>query len=50
MYHRVIDDKSEIGFYDTYVTKENFEMQMKYLSEIATLVITFKDIQNVSTR
>ena len=33
MYHRVIDDKNEIGFYDTYVTKENFEMQMKYLSE-----------------
>lgn len=46
MYHRVIDDKSEIGFYDTYVTKENFEMQMKYLSENSYTSVTFKDIQN----
>ena len=46
MYHRVIDDKNEIGFYDTYVTKENFEKQMKYLSENNYTSLTFKDIQN----
>ena len=44
--HRVIDDKSEVGFYDTYVTKENFEAQMKYLSENNYTSLTFKDIQN----
>jgi len=46
MYHRVIDNKNEIGFYDTYVTKENFEKQMKYLSENNYISLTFKDIQN----
>jgi len=46
MYHRVIDNKNEIGFYDTYVTKENFEKQMKYLSENNYTSLTFKDIQN----
>lgn len=46
MYHRVIDDKNEAGFYDTYVTKENFEAQMKYLSKNNYTSLTFKDIQN----
>ena len=46
MYHRVIDNKNEIGFYDTYVTKKNFEKQMKYLSENNYISLTFKDIQN----
>lgn len=38
MYHRVIDNKDEIGFYDTYVTKENFEKQMKYLRDRKSVV------------
>lgn len=46
MYHRVIDNKDEEGVYDTYVTKENFENQMKYLSENNYISLTFKDIQN----
>ena len=46
MYHRVIDSEEEKGTYDTYVTKENFEEQMKYLKENNYESLTFKDIQN----
>ena len=46
MYHRVIDSEEEKGTYDTYVTKENFEEQMKYLKENNYASLTFKNIQN----
>lgn len=46
MYHRVISSEIEKGVYDTYVTKENFEEQMRYLKENNYESITFEDIKN----
>lgn len=46
MYHRVIENEEEKGYYDTFVTKENFEKQMKYLKENNYEPIFFKDIKN----
>lgn len=46
MYHRVISSEREKGIYDTYVTKENFEEQMRYLKENNYESITFGDIKN----
>lgn len=46
MYHRVISSEKEKGIYDTYVTKENFEEQMRYLKENNYESITFEDIKN----
>lgn len=46
MYHRVIETEEEKGYYDTFVTKENFEKQMKYLKENNYEPIFFKDIKN----
>ena len=46
MYHRVIETEDEKGYYDTFVTKENFEKQMKYLKENNYEPIFFKDIKN----
>lgn len=46
MYHRVISSEKERGVYDTYVIKENFEEQMKYLKENNYESITFEDIKN----
>lgn len=46
MYHRVISSEEEKGYYDTYVTTENFEKQMKYLKENNYQIITFKDLEN----
>ena len=46
MYHRVIDDKKYVGVYDTHVTLENFEKQMKYIKDNGYETITFEDIAN----
>lgn len=46
MYHRVITNEDEKGVYDTYVTKENFEKQMKYIKENGYETINFYDIKN----
>ena len=46
MYHRVIESDDEKGYYDTFVTKENFEKQMKYLKKNNYEPIFFKDIKN----
>lgn len=46
MYHRVITAEEEKGTYDTYVTKENFEKQMRYIKENGYEVINFYDIEN----
>lgn len=46
MYHRVITSEEEKGVYDTYVTKENFEKQMKYIKENGYETINFYDIEN----
>lgn len=46
MYHRVIDDKKYAGVYDTHVTLENFEKQMKYIKDNGYEAITFEDIAN----
>lgn len=46
MYHRVIETEEEKGYYDTFVTKENFEKQMKYLKDNNYEPIFFKDIKD----
>lgn len=46
MYHRVISSEEEKGYYDTCVTKENFEEQIKYLKENNYQAITFEDLKN----
>lgn len=46
MYHRVITNEDEKGVYDTYVTKKNFEKQMKYIKENGYETINFYDIKN----
>lgn len=46
MYHRVIDDNKYAGVYDTHVTLENFEKQMKYIKDNGYEAITFEDIAN----
>lgn len=46
MYHRVIDDKKYAGVYDTHVTLESFEKQMKYIKDNGYEAITFEDIAN----
>lgn len=46
MYHRVISSEKEKGYYDTYVTKENFEKQMKYLKDNQYQTLTFEDVRN----
>lgn len=48
MYHRVINSSSEAGTYDTYVTKENFDKQMKYLKENDYEIITFKEMDKIN--
>lgn len=44
MYHRVISKKEDMGVYDTYVTVEQFEEQMKYLSEHGYRSMCFEDL------
>ena len=46
MYHRVINDNKYAGVYDTHVTLENFEKQMKYIKDNGYETITFEDIVN----
>ena len=46
MYHRVITNEEEKGTYDTYVTKEKFEKQMKYIKDNNYETLTFEDIKN----
>lgn len=46
MYHRVINDNKYAGVYDTHVTLENFEKQMKYIKDNGYETITFEDIAN----
>lgn len=46
MYHRVISSEEEKGIYDTYVTLENFEKQMKYIKDNGYEAITFEDLKN----
>ena len=46
MYHRVIETEDEKGYYDTFVTKENFEKQMEWLKENNYEPIFFKDIKD----
>ena len=46
MYHRVVDDEKYAGVYDTHVTLENFEKQMKYIKDNGYETITFEDIAN----
>lgn len=46
MYHRIISSEEEKGIYGTYVTKDKFEQQMKYLKENNYESITFEDIKN----
>ena len=43
MYHRVVDDEKYAGVYDTHVTLENFEKQMKYIKDNGYETITFDD-------
>lgn len=46
MYHRVIKTEEERGVYDTAVTLENFEKQIRYLKENNFEIITFLDLVN----
>lgn len=46
MYHRVTSSEEEKGIYDTHVTLENFEKQMKYIKDNGYEAITFEDLKN----
>ena len=46
LYHRIIETEEEKGHYGTFVTKDAFESQMKYLKENRYEPIFFKDIKN----
>ncbi len=46
MYHRVINKVEDNGVYDTSVTLENFEKQIKYLYDNNYITLTFEDLKN----
>lgn len=46
MYHRIINKKEDLGIYDTSVSVENFEEQMKYLKENNYISLTFENLEN----
>jgi peptidoglycan/xylan/chitin deacetylase (PgdA/CDA1 family)/glycosyltransferase involved in cell wall biosynthesis len=42
-YHRVVESPSEAGKHGIYVTRENFDLQMRYLKKKKFTTLTFKD-------
>lgn len=46
MYHRIIENDSEIGVHGTYVTKEKFRAQLQYLKDNGYQTVTFKDLKD----
>ena len=44
MYHRLINNKDEIGKNTIYLNVDEFEKQLKYLKDNNYITITFKDL------
>ena len=49
MYHRLINNKEEIGKNTIYLNVDEFEEQLKYLKDNNYITITFKDLYKIPT-